>query len=665
MFRLCLLQRYSLLATTLPPNFISTGDLAFYFPRFQPETHIQSAGIAEIEEALTLIRSQSVKVVLPTPVDAPASHWRSRAFSTPQSATVRRWLEKVSSAEEAVKPGKEKVKCLSLLDRGIDILEGAGGLSSPVVAPLLRPVFAAKFELLHGTAHLPRPPVAVLSTQAVGSSQRYRGGALNVAKHILYHSSRLLVNKKGWDVSDSGALTPHAIDTDCVILAHFVKAFCALHTRPFHLKKEAVTSAKPKISSSIKKEVQRGGQPAASSSPPPWSLSLDGDTDRRMTLDIVLERIDQLMRRCEAAMAEVEPSHQKKEAMEGSTMSNGFDWESWKLYIPKLLLLKALMTIANSGHLLQAKQYLDEAVAYVNRLQKRSHIVLDGLRSGQHPAEPEMGLFWLAQAELMARIWDWSGGRSRFIQKPNGEKVSSAELDEDVFDAFENAAGFYAAPFSTSTKGDEIMNLERVSEREFEVHAYVVCLVSLATVLLRVPRPPTSLGVNRSPQSQSDEFSAVHRDSKPVFLPQQLFSLQPPFFTVHSPSPIIFTDSSRLRPFTVEEARRNVGVLLKRALELVRALYPNDRDHPLSAHILSVMASLYADTRDYLYASGLFESARRAVNSNYGGPLSLEGVFVEKLRYEFLAGVGSAEEAKSAAHEIVQHLKQIDSFPVK
>lgn len=678
MFRACVLARLSLFATTAPPNFSSSTDLSFYFPRFQPSTHVKSSGIPELQQALEMLSSESIKVTQPPSTeDGTSSHWRNREAERDRERVVQRWNGVGNRGFSVV----DTAKCLSLLDRGIEILEGAGGVRSAGIRPLLLPLYATKMEILHGTAHLPRPTFDCSngsSSTSSSSSACYRSGALHVQKHVLYHTSRLLLNGDGWAIGDCGALCPVTIDTHCVLLAHFVKAFSTLHTRPFNktaagsVAKSSVASIKSSASS---KKTSGGNShndstsksnPYASSAPK-WSFPVG--EEGTMTLDVALERLDQLFQRCEAAA-------QTSKEQEAMTQSAGIEApvgsasfhassDSWKLYLPKLLHLKAILTIAHSGHLLRAKQYVDQAAERVHLLRKRSHVLLDGLRDGERPAEPELGLFLLAQAEMMARVWDWNGGKTIMVSKPNSsEKIPAGELDEDVFDAFENAAGFYAAPFTTNTKADGIMDLSLIPEREFEVHAYAVCVLSLAVTLLGVPRA-TPPGVASGSKSNGPVLRSVHEDTKPVFLPQQLFSLSPALLAVQSPSSVIFADSSRLRPFTVEEARRSVGRMLERALQLVRALYPDDRDHPLAGQILTVMACLYADTRDYLYASGLFESARRAVHNRYGGPLAVESVFLEKLRYEFLAGVGSAEEAKTAGHEIVHHLKQIDALPVE
>lgn len=745
MFRASFLFRLSLLATCAPPHFASSTDIAFYFPRFQPSTHVQSAGIPEIKEAVALLASQTIQVALPSPADLDRSHWRQREEGTHAHRLVKskRWLSvgkafsresHSSAASVSASSIAEKTMCLQLIDRGIDILECAGGLEVSAIREVLLPLYATKWELLQGTAHLPRPTFDY-TTYASGSTARgsgsvghsstcYRGGVLHVPKHILYHTSRVLVKDDHWSLESGGFLSPQKIDTDCMVLAHFVKAFSLLHTRPFN---QSSAKSNPATSPTYSGSGQRQGgslksthsgsrftpHSYASANKSSWSLTIEnnGGGDKGiMTLEIALKRVDQLIERCKAAMQEA--SKKKKTTADGASSSatpgssnghaegreggeaplpdSGWDvLDSWKFYIPKLLLLKAILTIGYSGHLLHAKKCVDEAAAYVHGLQKRSHILLDGLREGERPAEPELGMFLLAQAEMMARIWNWGGGKliqarktstreeddSSSSSRGNGEtNAMVAELDEDVFEAFDNSAGFYAAPFTSNTKADGIMDLSLVAEREFEVHAYAVCVLSLATVILGVPRVAStsnsvvaSLFASHTGSKQKESppmFSAVHQDSKPVFLSQQLFSLHPPLLSLDCPSLITFSDSSRLRPFSVEEARRMAGVLLKRALELVRALYPDDRDHPLAVQILTAMACLYADTRDYLYASGLFESARRGTYMHYGGPRSIEGIFVDKLRYEFLAGVGSEEEAKTAGHEIVQHLREVDQLPV-
>lgn len=423
-----------------------------------------------------------------------------------------------------------------------------------------------------------------------------------MTKHVMTEAACLLQREEDWALGggkDEELLSPQRIDVDCVILGHYVKAFAACFQQPFHV----ITPPTPSVSSLKSKSKSRTG------------------AEYPLPATVALERVDQLIARCEGAMR----------AKAATSVSP----DSWKFYIPKLLLMKAILHISHTGHLLQAKQMVDAAASVVHDYRAFTNPLLNGLKTRE--SEPEMGLFMLAQAELMARIWNWGNETA---------PVERVQVDEDVLEAFDNAAGFYAAPYSSNTHADGIMDVEKVKERAFEVHAYVVCLLSLVNnVLLRCPRPPGTTSHDR-----------------PVFCPQQQFSLYSPLTSVVSPSLISFTDSSRLEAFSVEKARKMAGRMLERGLQLSRALYDDEPHHPLTCSILAAMACLYADTRDYLYASGLFEAARKGLVKQYGGSLSPEVMFLDKLRYEFLAGVGSNDEAATAAHDIVQRLKLMDQL---
>lgn len=112
---------------------------------------------------------------------------------------------------------QRREKALILLDRVIDIYEningGAAGANVGVVNAL-RPLYAMRFELMNGNAHLPRPAYT---------------HHVHVHKTILRQAGRLLLYNSLWDKGDV-----NQIDTSCVIVAHFVKVFCALWQRPFN-----------------------------------------------------------------------------------------------------------------------------------------------------------------------------------------------------------------------------------------------------------------------------------------------------------------------------------------------------------------------------------------------------------------------------------------------
>lgn len=99
----------------------------------------------------------------------------------------------------------------------IDIYEningGVAGNNANVVNAL-RPLYAIRFELINGNAHLPRPAYT---------------HHIHVHKTILKQAGRLLLHNRLWDKGEV-----NQIDTSCVIVAHFVKVFCVLWQRPFN-----------------------------------------------------------------------------------------------------------------------------------------------------------------------------------------------------------------------------------------------------------------------------------------------------------------------------------------------------------------------------------------------------------------------------------------------
>ncbi|ORC93353.1 uncharacterized protein TM35_000012300 [Trypanosoma theileri] len=536
----------SIADTCVPSNFVHATDMAFYFPRFQPRVHLQTHGIPELKDALALLQPNT-------------------------TGSERRWRKPQSMSEEEWK--KSRDKALMLLARGEEIMENVGGVNNASTADILRPLYAIKFELLSGVEHLPRPEYA---------------HHVNVYRLILKQAGRLLYFNDTWNKSDI-----HHIDTACVIVAHFVRAFCALNQKPFHIKKGNENKDKSNKSSE-------------------WSMKVggSGNNDDVLTLSLVMERIDELLQLC------------RNTVVNQDKVDNGFRW-----YVPKLLLLKGILTIPLTGNLEHAREYIDEAAKIVYEFLRRKQPILDGLVPRKQ--EPELGLFMLAQAEIAARIFDWSVGIN--------------EVDKDVLEKFEAAAKFYSAPYNTTLDADGIMSTEHLDERKFEVDAYTSCMLSYGTFLLNAPRP-----------------SGVSSRDSPVFLPKQIFSMSP-IATVETSSNLIFADVHRLVPMTVDVTRKRTGESLERALQLNRAMYPNHKQNPKAGWILLAMASLYADMRDYLYATGLFASAEKTLVENYGNN-SLERLFALTLRYEFLAGVGSEQEAKTAGHEVVQLLKQMDSI---
>lgn len=516
----------------------------------------------------------------------PPTRWTTTVSATAQPTTD-------ASVAEAQ---KDNAKSLLLLERGIDILTSVGGVRSPAVANLLRPLYAARFEMLNGSEHLPRSEYAK---------------RMHVHKAILQQAAPLLYYDT-WDKSDV-----HQLDTSCVLVAHFMKAFCALHPRPFHPVPAPPTSGG--ASSSQTSTTTTASSSTVTSSPPKdafnpaeWKMAVGDDgKGAHLTLSIVQDRVEELLRLATAAYGKHGSTHPELRWLR-----------------PKLLVLKGLLTIPLTGHLLHAQRCIEEAANYVDAMTKRKNLLLDGLKARTH--EPELGLYMLLQAEIAARVFGWD--------------MAPGQVDGDVVNMFTDAAGYYADPPNTTLDGDAIMSERKLAEQRFEAEAYTCCLRSYAAFLLGAPRPKAT----------------TTRDS-PVFLSKQLFSLNP-LLTVATPSSLIFSDVRNVSELPLDMCRRRTGEALDRALKLNRMLYPDFRKNAPAAATLMTMACMYADTRDYLYATGLFESANKAVTCNFGDT-SLEHVFLQKLRYEFLAGVGSEQEAKTASHEVVHLLKRLDALP--
>ncbi|CAC9439523.1 conserved hypothetical protein [Leishmania infantum JPCM5] len=593
--------------TSVPSFMQHPVEMAFYFPRFHPDTHVNAAGIPELIDAVGLMTRHS----RPSRAESTAFTSTSAAESAMSRALPpTRWTTTVSATAQpttdaaVAEAQKDNAKSLLLLERGIDILNSVGGVRNPTVANLLRPLYAARFEMLNGSEHLPRSEYAK---------------RMHVPKAILQQAAPLLYYD-AWDKSDVQQL-----DTSCVLVGHFMKAFCALHPRPFHpvaapatsggagsSQTSSTTTTASSSSSNATSSSSAQSPPKGALGPAEWKMAVGDDGEGAyLTLSIVQDRVEELLRLATAAYDK-----------HGSTRPE-LRWLR-----PKLLVLKGLLTIPLTGHLLHAQRCIEEAANYVDALTKRKNLLLDGLKERTH--EPELGLYMLLQAEIAARVFDWD--------------VAPGQVDGDVVNMFTDAAGYYADPPNTTLDGDAIMSESKLAEQRFEVEAYTCCLRSYAAFLLGAPRPKAT----------------TTRDS-PVFLAKQLFSLNP-LLTVATSSSLIFSDVRNVSELPLDMCRRRTGEALDRALKLNRMLYPDFRQNAPAASTLMTMACMYADTRDYLYATGLFESANKAVTYNFGDT-SLEHVFLQKLRYEFLAGVGSEQEANTASHEVVHLLKRMDALP--
>lgn len=619
--------------TSVPRNLVHPTDMAFYFPRFQPGTHLASMGIPELSEALTHLSAHTAAAPSPRSGGNTAEAALATPPAPPRWTTLAPSRMQQESPEDFSRHMKHRDKGLVLLERGAEILQNIGALTNPTLAATLRAIYAARFELLAGVEHLPRSDCAT---------------HLHLSKTILQQSSLLLYHSDAWDRTDV-----QQVDTACVIMAHFIKAFCALHTRPFYETPPpssaaaaapaaaAATSAKATVKKSSSLSSKRGpsaasdadGPPAGASatvpncsstaraaacpSPPrlpkDWSVEIPGTDGGRLTLPMVHAQLKELQRLAAKAY-EV----------------HGGQHPDLRWSVPKLQMLEALLTIPLTGHLAHAQQHLRAASATVNQMTRRKALILEGLQDRVH--EPELGLYLLAEAEMAARVYDWAS--------------EPGEVDAAVLRGFEEAAAFYAEPFVTALDADGVMSVKDPHLHEFEVLAYAVCLTSMATFLLNARRP-----------------KATSTRDVPVFMPKQTFNLNP-LWNVETSSDVIFTDVQEPTPMSITACRKRTGEALERALQLNRQLLPHQKQNPLACWTLLAMACMYADTREYLYATGIMETVHKGMVHNYGA-VSAEHVLMQRLRYEFLAGVGSEDEAKTASHDVVGLLRRMDQLPVQ
>lgn len=571
--RSCFL-RTAVASTSVPAHFVHAIDMAFYYPRFQPSTHVASMGIPEIKDAVALLQNAATTSSLTNSFSGEAyTRWTAAAPKIPNTEGNPMSSATESAADRAARL-KQWDQGLGLLERGINILENLGNNAAaiPAVVGVLRPLYATRFEVLNGVEHLPR-----------GDYARH----CHVHKTVLGQSARLLHHDEAWDATD-----PQQLDTTCVILGQFVKSFCVLHPKAFHAPPQA--PRKP----------SGAGLPA-------WSLRVgDGET---LTLAMVMQCIDRCLRLAADATA---AKHHDDDGSHRAAPQ--LQW-----LVPKLLLLKALLVVPLTGDMAEAAHCAEAATSAV-----RAMATDDGRDV------PELGLFLLAQAEVAARSVGW-------------QEDDVGVVDRAVMTAFSAAADFYGKPLEGSFDADGVVSGVSLQAKAFECQAYAACLRSMANYLMNAPRPP-----------------ATSTRDAPVFLPGQLFSMNPLMTVAAGPEPPqpVVSDGRPRDPMNVEECRRRTGIALERGLQLNRHIFPDDRDNAPAAWTLLSMACMYADTRDYLYATGLFERALKGFAVNYGA-VSVEMALLQKLRYEFLAGVGSQEEAATASHAVISLLKQLDAMP--
>lgn len=224
---------------------------------------------------------------------------------------------------------------------------------------------------------------------------------------------------------------------------------------------------------------------------------------------------------------------------------------------------------------------------------------------------PEIGLYLTLHAQMRERLSGFNWGSYAF----------EAETYESVEQVISNFHRQFKDPMTQNkTHGDIAIVMQ--GNTHFR-DCYSVCLLGIAQLYQRCPR----------------------EHANEVIFPRYLLSNSlVDIMPVGAPSHTFQKDRVNKREIAPDAHRKIPQLYLERALKINRALYPDDRKNATAAYILRGLATIYSEMRDYLYASGLFESADDAYVANFGEN-SYERLELLHLREDFQRRIGSTNEA--------------------
>jgi len=284
---------------------------------------------------------------------------------------------------------------------------------------------------------------------------------------------------------------------------------------------------------------------------------------------------------------------------------------------PKLYVLKALLKLLRDGTIVQARKMFEQAGDTIQSFTVKSDAIVDDSFVNV-PAE--IGIAFLLRSELAMRELpiDMSSVHH------NGT-TQTVTLDTQLMSQLETLSLYYPNMIATShLERDSIMILPAhaaSSERD----AYTTVLMALGNFFLSFPRKggvfPAGCSFTMSPLLTVGDGATMQYRGGPT-------------------SPM---------EMSLPLARKRSADFLQRGLKLHRLLFEHDPNNFKAGWLLVTLACLYADGRDFLSATGLFNKANTAIVENYG---SNSEEFLRFLRLElaFLRGANSREAEARQRH---------------
>jgi hypothetical protein len=104
-------------------------------------------------------------------------------------------------------------------------------------------------------------------------------------------------------------------------------------------------------------------------------------------------------------------------------------------------------------------------------------------------------------------------------------------------------------------------------------------------------------------------------------------------------------------PCGTQRARKLATAYADRALRVNRKIFPTARNNSRAAAALRSLGVCFTDVRDYLYASGMFNSAERAFEELYGR-VSEENIELLQLTHRMQVVLKNDREAEATFHKL-------------
>jgi hypothetical protein len=280
-------------------------------------------------------------------------------------------------------------------------------------------------------------------------------------------------------------------------------------------------------------------------------------------------------------------------------------------------MLKAILNLPLTGDLWKSSLELQSMLDYLFQRNNAKNSGYNLLKQDfEYTMDDELGLVSLMDAEVLARRFGWC-------------RYPEPIMDKTIADRYKAATVHFSSRFERVSPSNDYMHFNKM-EDDTELdrwyrESYTTTMTSYANFLLSIPR----------------------EEPNGVFGDRELFMISRfQYVALGGEGPQPPTECEEPLKYSLGQTQKNANTALDNCLKMNRALFPDDKMNPKAGWILLALGCSFGDMRDYMYATGLLNSAKNTFFECYG-EYSEEYLHLLQVEERMFRGLGSTEEAET------------------